>query len=377
MTGVQTCALPISFEVTGVADKTDVHFYAEKAEGNQDPVIAGLSVEKFVPVTEVTLDKATLALNTGGTATLNATVKPDDSTKKKVTWASSNEAVASVVDGKVTAISAGNAKITATAGGKTATCDVTVTAPVTPPDKPVTVPISGLTLNPNQASATLAVGGKTTFTAVVAPANATDKKVTWSTSDPKVAAITGPDSSGKITVTGKKTGTAKITAAAGGKTVTCTVTVVSLNKTKLTLGKGEKFTLKVNGTKKKATWSASSNGVMVKNGKLTAKKAGKKAVTITAKVDGVSLTCKVTVKNAPKKISLNAKSKTLKKGKTFKIKVKFPKNTASNKLTYKSSNRKVAKVDTTGKVKAVKKGKATITVTTFNKKKAKLKITVK
>ena len=116
---------------------------------------------------------------------------------------------------------------------------------------------------------------------------------------------------------------------------------------------------------------------MVKNGKLTAKKAGKKAVTITAKVDGVSLTCKVTVKNAPKKISLNAKSKTLKKGKTFKIKVKFPKNTASNKLTYKSSNRKVAKVDTTGKVKAVKKGKATITVTTFNKKKAKLKITVK
>lgn len=367
----------ISFEVTGVADITDVHFYAEKAEGNQDPVIAGLSVEKFVPVTEVTLDKATLALNTGGTATLNATVKPDDSTKKKVTWASSNEAVASVVDGKVTAISAGNAKITATAGGKTATCDVTVTASVTPPDKPVTVPVSGLTLNPNQASATLAVGGKTTFTAVVAPANATDKKVTWSTSDPKVAAITGQDSSGKITVTGKKTGTAKITAAAGGKTVTCTVTVVSLNKTKLTLGKGEKFTLKVNGTKKKASWSASSNGVMVKNGKLTAKKVGKKAVTITAKVDGVSLTCKVTVKNAPKKISLNAKSKTLKKGKTFKIKVKFPKNTASNKLTYKSSNRKVAKVDTTGKVKAVKKGKATITVTTFNKKKAKLKITVK
>ena len=121
----------ISFEVTGVADKTDVHFYVEKAEGKQESVIAGLSVEKFVPVTEVTLDKATLALNTGGTATLNATVKPDDSTKKKVTWASSNEAVASVVDGKVTAISAGNAKITATAGGKTATCDVTVTAPIT------------------------------------------------------------------------------------------------------------------------------------------------------------------------------------------------------------------------------------------------------
>lgn len=332
---------------------------------------------KEIAVDSVTLNKNALSLIIGAEETLKATVLPGNATNQAVTWASSNEAVASVVDGKVTAISAGNAKITATAGGKIATCDVTVTAPVTPPDKPVTVPVSGLTLNPNQVSATLAVGGKTTFTAVVAPANATDKKVTWSTSDPKVAAITGPDSSGKITVTGKKTGTAKITAAAGGKTVTCTVTVVSLNKTKLTLGKGEKFTLKVNGTKKKATWSASSNGVMVKNGKLTAKKAGKKAVTITAKVDGVSLTCKVTVKNAPKKISLNAKSKTLKKGKTFKIKVKFPKNTASNKLTYKSSNSKVAKVDANGKIKAVKKGKATITVTTFNKKKAKLKVTVK
>ena len=91
----------------------------------------------------------------------------------------------------------------------------------------------------------------------------------------------------------------------------------------------------------------------------------------------MTLSCKVTVKNAPKKISLNKKSTKLKKGKTFQIKVKFPKNTASNKLTYKSNKPKVAKVDANGKVKALKKGKATITVTTFNKKKAKITITVK
>ena len=373
----QTAA--ISFEVTGAEDKTEVHFFAEKAgeDDDPDPVIAGLSIEKFVPVTEVLLDQSALSLKKGDTAALNATVKPDNSTKRKVTWTSDNEAVASVNDGKVTAISAGKATITAKAGDKTATCEVTVTDPSSTGDKPTVVPVSGVTLNPNQAAATLAVGGKATFSAVVAPANATDKKVTWATSDPKVAAIAGPDGSGKITVTGKQAGTATITATAGGKTATCTVTVVSLNKTKLTLGKGEKFTLKLNGTNKKASWSASSKAVVVKNGKLTAKKTGKKAVTITAKIDGVTLTCKVTVKNAPKKISLNAKSKTLKKGKTFKIKVKFPKNTASNKLTYKSSSSKVAKVDANGKVKAVKKGKATITVTTFNKKKATLKITVK
>lgn len=371
----------ISFEITGVSDKADVHFYAEKADGDQDPVIAGLSVEKFVPVTEVTLDKTTLTLNTGDTATLNATVKPDNSTKRKVTWASDKESVATVDEGKVTAIAAGTAKITATAGGITATCTVTVKQAGSSGNGPTdttNVAVTGVTLNPNQAAATLAVGGQTTFTAVVAPANATDKKVTWATSDANVAAIAGPDSSGKITVTGKKAGTAKITATAGGKSATCTVTVVSisLNKTKLTLGKGEKFTLKVNGAKN-VEWSSDNKAVIVKNGKLTAKNTVKKAVTVTAKADGAILTCKVTVKKAPNKISLNAKSKTLKKGKTFKIKVKFPKNTASNKLTYKSSNSKVAKVDANGKVKAVKKGKATITVTTFNNKKAKIKITVK
>lgn len=332
---------------------------------------------KEVAVDSVTLSKNVLTLNIGDEETLTATVLPDNATNKEVTWISDKPNVASVENGKVTAISAGDATITATAGGKTATCKVTVTVPSTPPDKPVAVPVSGVTLNPNQTAVTLALGKKATFTAVVAPADATDKKVTWATSNPGVAAITGPDSTGKITVTAKKAGTAKITATAGGKTATCTVTVVSINKTKLTLGKGETFSLKVSGAKNVSWTSSNSKAVKVKNGKITAVKTGKKAVTITAKVNGVSLTCKVTVKNAPKKISLNAKSKSLKKGKTFKIKVKFPKNTASNKLTYKSSNRKVAKVDATGKVTAVKKGKATITVTTFNKKKATLKITVK
>ena len=58
------------------------------------------------------------------------------------------------------------------------------------------------------------------------------------------------------------------------------------------------------------------------------------------------------------------------------IKVKLPKNTASCKITYKTSNKKVATVSASGKVTAKKKGKATITVTTFNKKKATLKIAV-
>ena len=83
------------------------------------------------------------------------------------------------------------------------------------------------------------------------------------------------------------------------------------------------------------------------------------------------------MKKAPSKITLNAKKKAVKKGKTYQLKVKLPKNTASNKITYSTSNKKVATVSASGKVKGVKKGIATITAKAFNGKKAKIKITVK
>ena len=159
------------------------------------------------------------------------------------------------------------------------------------------------------------------------------------------------------------------------------VTKVTLNKTKLTLGAKEKFTLKAtitprNAANKTVKWTSSKKSVATVSSKgvVTAKKTGK--AVISAKVDGITKKCTITVKKAPKKISLNAKKKTLKKGKKFQIKVKLPKNTASCKITYKTSNKKVATVSASGKVTAKKKGKATITVTTFNKKKATLKIAV-
>lgn len=80
-----------------------------------------------VAVTGVTLDKSNLSLQPGETATLTATVKPDNATDKSVTWSSSDEKVATVSsDGTVTAVAVGTATITAQAGNKTATCKVTV-----------------------------------------------------------------------------------------------------------------------------------------------------------------------------------------------------------------------------------------------------------
>lgn len=87
------------------------------------------SVIQAIAVESVTLDKTAITLEIGGEETLTATVTPDNATDKAVAWSSDNTAVATVADGKVTAVSAGTATVTAAADGKSATCSVTVNAP--------------------------------------------------------------------------------------------------------------------------------------------------------------------------------------------------------------------------------------------------------
>ena len=168
-----------------------------------------------VPVTGVSLNKNTLSLTVGGKDTLIATVAPTDATNQKVTWKSDNDKIASVdKDGNVTAIGQGNTTITATTedGQKTATCTVTVTSS--------TVAVTGVKLD--KTTATVNVNGTTQLTATVEPSNATNKNVTWKSSNESIAKV---DSNGKVT--GKSEGKADITVttADGSKTATCKVTV--------------------------------------------------------------------------------------------------------------------------------------------------------
>ena len=109
------------------------------ATTNDGGLVAACEVTAYVPtvpVTGITLDQTTLSLEKDQTAVLTATVTPSNATNSSVTWTSDNQAVATVTGGTVTAVSAGNATITAKAGDKTATCAVTVTEPETPPDPP-------------------------------------------------------------------------------------------------------------------------------------------------------------------------------------------------------------------------------------------------
>ncbi len=268
------------------------------------------------------------------------------------------------------------------AENKTVTATITVTGEGEPP---VDIAVASVSLN--KTSLTLEVKKSQTLKATVLPSNAANKKLTWKSDNEKVAKV---DQSGKVTAV--KAGTANITAtSANGKRAVCHVTVkaakvavksVKLSLKKATIGKGEALTLKAavspsNATSKKVAWKSSKASVAAVNSKglVRGKKAGKAKITATA--DGKKASCTITVKAAPKKISLTAAKKTVKKGKSYQIKVKLPKNTASYKRTYTSSNKKVATVSASGKVKARKKGTATITVKAFNGKKARIKITVK
>ena len=166
-------------------------------------------------VTGVSLDKTSLNLNPGKEGTLTATITPSNATNQNVTWESSDTKVATVDNGLVTAVAEGTATITVTTadGGHTATCTVTVT-------QPAETPVTSVTLD--KTSLTLDVGGSDTLTATVKPDNATNKAVTWSTSNKNVATV----NNGVVTAVGA--GTATITAAASdgsGKTATCEVTV--------------------------------------------------------------------------------------------------------------------------------------------------------
>ncbi|MCI9175944.1 MAG: leucine-rich repeat protein [Lachnospiraceae bacterium] len=159
------------------------------------------------------------------------------------------------------------------------------------------------------------------------------------------------------------------------------VTGIKTDVKKLTLGLGETYALKAtalpaNASDRKLRYTASNKKIAVSTtGKITAKKTGSSRITIQSS-NGKTAVVQVTVKKKPGKIKLNAKTKTIRAGWKFQIKAKFPKGTASHKLTYSSNRKSVATVSSTGKVTAKKKGIAMITVKTYNGKKAKMKIIV-
>lgn len=271
------------------------------------PTVTSSTPSPSTPVTVsgVALNKKVATVNVGKTVTVKATVTPANADNKTLAWTSSNTKIATVSNGVVKGVKAGRVIITAkTTDGSniSATCTVTVKQPVT-----------RISLS---KKATMYTGKKLTLKAKVNPANASNKALTWKSSNTKIAKVA---SNG--VVTGVKAGTVKITATAkdgSRKSATCTVTVrqsvskITLSKTNVVLPKkGSSYNVRVTVAPKNAynknvavksanTKVAKVSASTVKSGKtvkITAVKKGKTKVAFTAK-DGSkkSAICKVTVK---------------------------------------------------------------------------------
>ena len=307
----------------------------------------------------VSVNPTSKELTIGETLQLSATVSPSTATRKDITWLSSKSSVASVSSsGLVTALAEGTTTITATADGKKGECTVSVVKGF--------VAVSQIKLGKTEL--TLYEGEEETLTASVLPENATDKTITWTSSDKSIASV----ESGKVKAV--KKGEAKITAKAGDKTAEVKVVVLapisglSLGKDQVTLYIGETETLEATLSPADATlkdpisWTTSDESVAkVDGGKITA--VGKGTAKITASAGGKSASCNVEVLKSVSGISLD---KT-----TLEIPIDgFEILTASiipsdatprKEITWSSSNTDVATVDE-GKVTAVGIGTATISV---------------
>ena len=332
--------------------------------------MASCSVTVTSAVTSIVLNKTELTITKGSSEKLVATIEPSDATDKSIIWSSSDDGVASVDgDGLVKALKGGDCVITAKAGDKLASCAVMVTAEVT-------------SIVLNKTTLTIEKGSSETLIATVEPSDASDKSVTWSSSDSNVASV---DDNGLVKAL--KGGDCVITAKAGDKTATCKVNVTSvvtsitLNKTVISLSKGASEQLIASiepsdATDKSVIWSTSNGNVAsVDNSGLVKALMGGECV-ITAKAGDKTATCTVSVSSAVTSISLDKTELSMLKGATVQLIARIEPSDASDKsVTWSSSDSRVASVDNNGLVEAFKGGECVITAKTGDKA-ATCKVTV-
>ncbi|HHX24517.1 MAG TPA: hypothetical protein GX723_11040 [Thermoanaerobacterales bacterium] len=269
-----------------------------------------LAETEITPVTGVTLDQLELCLTEGGEGVvLMATVGPEDASNKTVTWSSSDEMVATVDNGLVTPLALGTTIITVTTvdGGYTATCDVTISEMLA-----ILVPVTGITLDQSELSL-VEKGEAGILTATVEPEDASDKTITWSSSDETIAVV----SAGTITPVAVGAAIITATTADGAHTATCDIVVgeaqitsvpvtgITLDQPELSLTEGGEVGILTatvepeDATNLEVIWSSSDEMVaIVDDGIVTPLVPGTAVITATT-VDGEFIaTCEVTINKA-------------------------------------------------------------------------------
>lgn len=401
--GEEGVALKIKEDEMPAAGEKEAYVIAYAANDNYD-------LEETELAATFTVNKAALTV-----AATDETITEGDAAKLEITSEGlvNNEALAdtgltaeaTVNNSKDTkSLSAGSYAINVTLTGTAANYDVTTKdgtlivteKAVTPPSEEVAV--TGVTVDKTEVA--LKVGGTEKVTATVAPENATNKTVAWTTSNDKVATVASDG-----TITGVGAGVATVTAKAGDKSAEVKVTVtaaetpaqeevavaeVKIDQTAVafdTIGATTKVTATVtpeNATHKEVAWTTSNDKVaaVASDGTITA--TGNGTATVTATAGGKSAAVTVTVSQKTEKVSITLGGQNVsgtlkaKKGAKYQFKAVVSPTGAdakNAKVTWKTSNKKVATVTSSGKVTVKQSGKTvTITATTADGKKASVKL---
>ena len=326
-----------------------------------------ISVFKKVEVTGISISATSRSLYVGNTFQLKANVEPTTATFPQITWKSDNPAVATVDQfGLVRAVGVGTTYISAASDDNpfiVKKCKITSGIQAT-----------GVTLN--ATSVELYETATKMLVPTITPANATNKKVIWSSSDPSVASV---NVDGVVTAVSQGTAVITCTTQDSSRTAKCTVKVlktiksksVSLDSKSLTLNDGTSATLTAsikpdNVSITSLNWRSTNKKVATvnENGVIKAVGPGTCKIVATTKDTGKKAVCKVTVVETPvKRVKLSRSTLTLAMNKTYTLKATTVPSYATNqKMTWTTSNKKIVRVSKTGKIRAVAPGTATVTV---------------
>ena len=327
-----------------------------------------------VAVESVVLDKDSIGLVVGGEITLTATVYPPTATNKSVIWKSGDETVVTVENGVVKALKEGATAIVAITedGSFNAACSVYVSKKAIVPE--------GVSFDKD--ATTLVVGEEEMLKVSIEPANATNQKVSFISSDEQIAKV---DEDGKVTAIGA--GKATIMVVTGnGKKATIAVEVqeaasasipvegivMSESAVNLAVGgmRGLTYTITPpNATNKEVIWKTNDDNVVkVENGVLTAVGAGTANVYATTVDGSFTAGCLVTVtlsEVAVTGVNFKDTKVMLEEGAsqilTYSV---LPAEATNQKVTFKPDNLDIVSVDVTGKITAISAGKTMVTITT-------------
>lgn len=337
--------------------------------------VASCDVHVRVPVTGISLSMTLVETNLSmENYQLSYTILPEgDGVDRSVIWSSSNEAVLTVdQNGFVTFVSPGKATVICQTNdigldgnNLIATCEFFIYEPVTS----VSIDFTDVTLK---------IGESFRLTAEVLPLNATDKSVTWISSNTSVVTV---DENGMLTAVGSGSAAILVKSNDSGVTAMCNVSVyqpvetVTMNYSEITVRKGTVFWLYAtagpeNAVNKTILWSTSDSRVATvdDSGMVTTLMPGECTITATSQDTGVYATCKVTVTEPVTGITLNPTEKTIYAGEKFVIIPSITPIDADNKaVTYMSSDSSIAAVDENGVVTGLKGGECVILVTTVER----------